>query len=282
MLNFLKNIISSKTIKEPIFVKDLNEMPDYLTNLIELEKKITSEKKYDVTRDINIIKEGINGEKQVAIEIENSKIPMLILHDVRIPMSNSTLEFDYILITHKCIYILDTKTLAGKITVDNKGNFLREFDGKKFFMYDVEDINSIVKDNEENKKILIKFLKATQIIEEYPIKNYLVLTDEKSVINTNELALDGASRIVKIENLIDKILRVEGVHKKEKNEEIMNSISDFMISNSEKKQWDFMRYYELTDDDFKESIDYIDDESNCNGIEEEYSEESHIDMTSEV
>lgn len=254
MLNYLKSMLKSKSIRKPIFTKDINESPDYLVNLLELKDRVKSNKVNEIERDIKIIREGIEGEKRVALEIENSNIPMIVLHDIRIPLNDTVLEFDYILITHKCIYILDTKTLAGNVTVDSKCNFLREFNGKKFFMYNVDDMNSIIKENEEIKQKLIKLLKGIKIVDEYPVKNYIILTNRNSVVEGNGLFLDDASKIVKLDSLISKIQRIESVHKKEKSEEMMNNISDFLITNSEKKKWDFIKYYDINESDFKDKI----------------------------
>ena len=33
MLNYLKSMLKSKSIRKPIFTKDINESPDYLVNL---------------------------------------------------------------------------------------------------------------------------------------------------------------------------------------------------------------------------------------------------------
>jgi hypothetical protein len=53
----------------------------------------------------------------VYFELKNSFIPMLCLHDIRLEYNDYIAQFDFILITCKFIYVLETKKLNGDIEI---------------------------------------------------------------------------------------------------------------------------------------------------------------------
>ena len=58
---------------------------------------------------------------------------MFILRDVKIKYKDMTAQIDYVIITPVFIYYVECKNLIGNITVNDKGDFIREFtvNGKK-------------------------------------------------------------------------------------------------------------------------------------------------------
>jgi len=69
------SIINGKiTITKPIFIKDFEKNNQQLMDLIELSKRVTSDKKDLIDRDILFLKRGIEGEQNVYFELKKSFI----------------------------------------------------------------------------------------------------------------------------------------------------------------------------------------------------------------
>ena len=68
-----------------------------------------------------------HGEQNVYYELKNSFIPMLCFHDIRLEYNDYVAQFDFIVITTKFIYVLETKKLSGDIEVNSDGDFIRIF-----------------------------------------------------------------------------------------------------------------------------------------------------------
>lgn len=60
---------------------------------------------------------------------------MLALHDIRLEYEEYTAQFDFILITKKCIYVLETKKLSGNIEINEDGDFIRTIRTKQGKFY---------------------------------------------------------------------------------------------------------------------------------------------------
>jgi hypothetical protein len=69
-------------LKDPVFLKDDSEANRQLAALQELHKKATGELAEKIDEEINRVNAGIWGEQTVRFELQNSHIPMYILHDL--------------------------------------------------------------------------------------------------------------------------------------------------------------------------------------------------------
>ncbi len=124
-----------RTINSTIFLKEFEEENTQLKELIELSQKVSGECKEKIDKDIILLKEGLKGEQNVYFQIKNSFIPMLALHDIRLEYEEYTAQFDFILITKKCIYVLETKKLSGNIEINEDGDFIRTIRTKQGKFY---------------------------------------------------------------------------------------------------------------------------------------------------
>ena len=52
-------------------------------------------------------------------------LPILCLHNIRVEYRDYSAQFDFVVITNKCIFVLETKTMLGDIIIDSYGNFTR-------------------------------------------------------------------------------------------------------------------------------------------------------------
>lgn len=245
-----------KSIKGPIFYKDFSEYNKQLEDLIELSSRVKSNKRLNIDRDIMYIKQGISGEKNVKYELENSFIPMIILHDIRIKEGDYVAQMDYIIITHYFIMILETKKLSGDIIINEIGEFIRVIKNKKGQIIKREGIYSPFSQNERHIRILEKILKDKKVIKNIPILSCVVMANEKNIINRDKAPERISENIIKYDQLTDFIKRKIDEKKKEKAGEIlegkMYKIADFLRKNNNPLSINYKRKYCLNREDIIE------------------------------
>ena len=100
-------------------------------------KSAPSNVKAQVEQDIKTLSYGIFGEENVAFELNNSYLPMIVLHDLNIKYDGLSAQIDYLIITRKINLIIECKNLIGNIEVNNNGDFIRTtaYNGR-FFLKD--------------------------------------------------------------------------------------------------------------------------------------------------
>lgn len=93
----------------PVFMKDDSEAEKQLEVLKEIQSQLSEEKEV-LEREIKLVEAGIYGEKQIRFELENSHIPMYVLHDLYLEHNGLSAQIDYLVVTKKHIYVLECKT----------------------------------------------------------------------------------------------------------------------------------------------------------------------------
>jgi hypothetical protein len=246
-------LIDGRKITKPIFTKDFSSENSQLTELTELAAKLKpGTKKNYIERDIAFIKQGIEGEKNVAFELRNSFLPILCLHDIRLEFEDYVAQFDFIVISNKFICILETKKLNGDIEITSDGDFIRiirGYDGrfiKKVGMY------SPISQNERHVNILKEILSKEKLIRLLPLKSLVVMANPKSILNKNKCPKTIQNNIYKYDQVITYLT---GLQKDKTNdidmlEKYMYRISDFLIANNKPLQIDNYTKYGLSAEDF--------------------------------
>lgn len=112
-------------LKEPVFLKDDSEADRQLAALQELHEKATGELAEKIDEEISRVNAGIFGEQTVRFELQNSHIPMYILHDLFLEYDGLTAQIDYLIVTRKQTFVLECKNLYGNIEINNAGDFIR-------------------------------------------------------------------------------------------------------------------------------------------------------------
>lgn len=86
-------------IKEPVFLKDDSEAEHQLAALQELHKTAAGEPSEKLEQEIRQVNAGIYGENAVKYELQNSHIPMIVLHDLFLEHEGLTAQIDYLIVT---------------------------------------------------------------------------------------------------------------------------------------------------------------------------------------
>lgn len=247
-------LFGSSSVKGPVWIKSFTEHNKQVDDLLVLSSMIKSDRKKLIDRDIIYLKQGIDGEKRVSYEIENSFIPMLVLYDIRIEDENSIAQIDYVLITKYFILVLETKKLNGDILVNESGEFIRYFKNSFGKVYKKEGMYSPVAQNERHVRILENYLKKHNKIKNIPIYSCVVLANPKSVVNRNKAPENIKNQIIKYDNLTSFIESKIKDHEKMKDGKILDkqmySIANFLKEGNKEATFDFHKKYGLSKNDF--------------------------------
>jgi len=250
-------IFDKDKLKDTVFIKEFSDENQLLKDLEELSSKVASDKKKYIERDANLLKIGLSGEKNVYYELKNSFVPMYCLHDIRLEYKDYVAQFDFIVITNKFIYVLETKKLVGDIQINSDGEFIRFIKDRNGKLIKREGMASPISQNQKHIDILRKILVDKGFIESTPIKSLVVVANSKTVVDKKY-----ASKITK--EAICKYDNVAAVIKKELGKESpvnlqgskMKGIADFLNEANTVKKYDLVAKYSLTEEDFKvKSVD---------------------------
>lgn len=111
-----------------VFLKEDSDLEKQLVELKNMKDNLKNTDEID--RDIKLLEYGIIGENEIAFELKNSNIGMYVLHDVTYECEGNKAQIDYLIFTRGNFYLIECKNLIGNITVDNNGQFYREYDYK--------------------------------------------------------------------------------------------------------------------------------------------------------
>jgi len=188
--------------RETIFLKEDNQTEEMIKVLSTLLVENNSNSKYkELKKQLNYIKAGFNGEKNVAFELKNSFIPMYVIQDLKIEFDGLAAQIDFLLVTNKYICILETKKLNGNITINSDGDFIRQFVSKEGKVYKTEGMYSPISQNNRHKRILENLLKSKKISGNMPIHSLVVIANPKSIIKYDYTPKAIRNSVIKIDQL---------------------------------------------------------------------------------
>ena len=204
-IGFFKRVANALTdtekVKTPILVKEATE----IIQLIEQYKKeiantIDEKQNKSLTEKVKLLELGLKGENSVLFELQNSFLPIHILHDVRIAHKDLTAQIDFVVLTRKFILIIEVKNYFGNILVNEKDEFIRQVYKRNKLAFQ-EGFYSPVRQVERQVEVFESYMRAMGAVTRTPIKSVVVFTNNRTVINTKKAS----------ENVKRKILRVDGL-----------------------------------------------------------------------
>lgn len=197
--------------RDTIFLKENSDLEKQINELKAIRDKVKDKDKID--KDIRLLELGLQGEKEIAFELKNANIGMYVLHDITLTFEDLKAQIDYVIVTKGSVYLIECKNLIGNITVDNKGQFSREFvvNGKKI----KEGIYSPYTQAQRHKEIIKKrWLSKTnklfagmreKYFDNYWYKPLVVLSNSKSILNTKYAPKEIKNNTIRVDQLIDYI-----------------------------------------------------------------------------
>ena len=199
-----------KKFTETIFYKKDSQLEEQISALKELQQEYPNNSKLNYK--LKLCELGLIGENEIEFELKNANIGMYILHDVNLKYKDLTAQIDYIIITPGYTYFVECKNLIGNISVNNRGEFIREYiyNHKKI----VEGIYSPIRQAERHIEIFKKLLDENQTgimynllkkVRQSWFKPLIVLANSKNILKLQYAPKEIKSQIVRSDSLIDYI-----------------------------------------------------------------------------
>lgn len=227
--------------KDTIFLKEESELENKINKLQELKTKYPDNK--DLDSELRIAKAGLDGEKEIEYVLKNANIGMYVLHDITLVVDDLKAQIDYIVITPAKCYFIECKNLVGKITVDNTGQFIREYDGKKMA------IESPLSQSKRHREVRLKIAYKSKgffkciFFKEKKFEEYhdaiVVFANKSSILDMKYAPKEITQKVIRVENLIDYM---------------KNDVKNAEYKDSKKSMKEYAEWY--LKQDVKEEIDY--------------------------
>ena len=251
-----------KLFTETIFLKTDSDLQKKIEKLSELQREYPNNKKIEL--DLMLCKLGLAGENEIEYELKNANLGMYVLHDITIKYEDLTAQIDYIVVTTGKIYLIECKNMVGNITVNERGDFIREINHQKEGSY------SPLRQAERHVEILKKIWLSRKgifhkVFQEgkfdYWYVPLVVIANQKSILNTRYAPLEIKQKVIKADQLINYIKKdISTIDKKllgsKKN---TYEVANWLLSLDTPQKNDYSKY----------EVEVMPQDSNVNTLKEE-------------
>lgn len=235
--------------------KELDRMKEYLK----------THPNKDLENKVKLFEYGLAGEKEVLYELLHSGIGMYILHNVSFEYKGKSAQIDFVVITARCTYFIECKNFIGNITINSKGDFVRTYmkNNRKVtegtynpITQSKRHLEIIKEQNYDNANILYKmnFEKTFDSFHDYIV----VMANPKTIINDKYTPKNIKERLVKADQIIECLKRLESKRDPFRFEKDIKKVADVYIESNKEKSLlkSFIAEYEKENikDDNKETI----------------------------
>lgn len=278
-INDFINKLTNK-FTDTVFFKEDSELELQIEALKKLKEKYPDN--YVISQKLLLAELGYRGEKEIEFELKNANIGMYVLHDVNIEYQDLKAQIDYLVITPAKKYFIECKNLVGNITIDNKGNFVREYQyGKRKIKEGIySPINQAQRHVEIYKKIWKErntgLLDKTIRLKHFDEFNVplVVLANSKNVLNDRYAPKDVKKYVIRSDRLVDYLKK-----------DLEATDKDYLWG--KKDMYDFcynfmINYNKIINKNYeKELEEWVKNNSKCSKTAER-KEENQIDNTAKV
>ncbi len=240
-------------MSEPVFLKRNSGLEEQLEKLRGLETLLNEEGKAKLRQDIRNLEAGILGEQNIAFELENSHMPMYIIHDLYLRDGDLTSQIDYLVVTRKICFVIECKNLYGNIEIDNQGTFVRTIEfGRQTRR---EGIYSPITQNqrhmallrklrlEQSKGFLSRFLRGRSFDEDH--RAIVVLANPRTVLDARYAKKEVKSQVIRADHLVDFIRETcEDSRAAELSDKEMRNWAQSYLDMDQEQGTDYLRKYE--------------------------------------
>lgn len=225
-------------IKSPVFLKEDSISEIQLSELESLRQSANEENAKILDNEISRVNAGIYGEKAIHYELENSHIPMLIMHDLYIEHNGLSAQIDYMVFTRYHVYVIECKNLYGNIEINSHGDFIRTFSNGKSAKK--EGIYSPITQNRRHLELIkeIRLAEKSGIIARKMFENgfydtyksIVVIANPKTVLYDKYAKKEVRSKVIRCDGLIDFIRRTDASSDAKMSEKDMMALANFFLS----------------------------------------------------
>ncbi|WP_303867601.1 NERD domain-containing protein [Acetobacterium wieringae] len=237
----------------PIFLKEDSDTSQQIARLKELHEQATGKLKDDIARELSLVSYGEVGEKNIAFELKNSGMPMVIIHDLRLEFEELSAQIDYVVVTRKLIFFIECKNLYGNIDIDDQGNFVRSYpwNGRTV----KEGIYSPITQNQRHLEVLKQIGRSNRnnaltktlydkSFEDFH-KSVVVLANPKTVLNAKSAPKEVKDQVIRADQLIAYLKNAEKRSKEMgSNDKRMRSLAEGLLTLHRPIQTDYVQKFE--------------------------------------
>lgn len=249
-----KEMVTQKPVglKKPDFYKADSDAKKQLDRLQQLYATAPDRVKPQIERDMKLLAYGIAGEESVAFELNNSYLPIIVLHDLRLEHEGLSAQIDYLIITTKFCLVVECKNLFGNLEVNSRGEFIRELDfngkRKKEGIYSpitqnvrhMEMIKQLRLANKRNPLMRVALEKSFGDFH----RSVIVLANPKTVINLKHAPKNVKDQIIRSDQLIEYIKRLIRENKDlASSEKEMYEMAEFFVGLHKENPVDYAEKY---------------------------------------
>ncbi len=249
-LDTIKEVMTNKpaNLREPKFIKEFNEDNKQLKDLEELLKVAPEDTIKEVEKDMKLLSYGLLGEKNVAYELKNSHMPILILHDLYLKYNDLTAQIDFVVIGQRFILVIECKNMVGDIEITSSGDFIRYFKTTNGKVYKKEGMYSPIVQNERHIELIRDILKSEGYFKNTDfglVQHVVTVANPKAVINSKYAKKELKDHIIKHEQLINKMKQLQDANKDGRwfTEESMYNLADSLMKYNETYTIDYEKKY---------------------------------------
>ncbi len=237
----------------PIFLKEDSTTSRQIDRLKELQEIATGKVKDDIAREINLASYGEVGEKNIAFELKNSGMPMVIIHDLRLEFEELSAQIDYVVVTRKLIFFIECKNLYGNIDIDDLGNFVRSYSWNGRTVK--EGIYSPITQNQRHLEVLKQIGRSNRnnaltktfydkCFDDFN-KSVVVLANPKTVLNAKSAPKEVKDQVIRADQLIAYLKNAEKRSKEMgSNDKRMRSLAEGLLTLHKPNQTDYVQKFE--------------------------------------
>lgn len=241
---------------ETVFLKQDSELEKRVEALKKLKEKYPNNQ--DIINDLQFAEAGLKGEKEIEFCLKNANIGMYVLHDINLEIDGLSAQIDYIVITPAKCYLIECKNMVGNITIDNNGQFIREYNinGKKI----KKAIESPLRQSERHREILLKITNSNRkgllsklLFNEKSFENYhkaiVVFANNSGILYNKYAPKEFKNKVIRSDELVSYMKKdIEAVDKDLRDsQKNMENYANRFLNRHVEKEIDYESIYKVDD-----------------------------------
>lgn len=238
----------------PVFIKEGSDAEEFIGKMKALSAKAEGSLKSKIDKQVVASEAGLYGERQVAYELKNSGMDMLVYQDLNIEKNGLSAQIDFLVVTRRHVFVIECKNLYGNIEIDDKGNFIRHMGQGKY--YRKEGFVSPVSQNARHLNVLKEIRKEykTNVVVQalyekvFPqiYRSVVVLSNPKTILNDKNAPQNVRDVVIRADQLVAHIKKVEESNKDlyKCDEKEMRELMDSFVKCCSSAKSDYAKKYE--------------------------------------
>lgn len=202
--------------RDTVFLKETTDMEKKYNALLKLRQEYPNNNK--IKEEAYMVKKGLEGEKEIKYQLAKSNLGLFVIQDLNIEYENLKAQIDYVVITKRYCYFIECKNLIGNITVNEKGDFIREYTihNQKIKKGMYSPLRQVEAQRDVYKKLWNNHLSKNKILNDIKRllaeKNFtdtyrtlVVAANHETILNTRYAPKDIKYKVIKADALVRKI-----------------------------------------------------------------------------